>query len=78
MRDSAPASEVVILQTIIAAWQVYHEKLLDGKMFPDAQEKKLLAALIFILTVVEDVAKLNVQVDVGRRLLKCYDELESV
>ena len=31
MRDSDPASEVVVWQSIVAAWQMYHEKFLGGK-----------------------------------------------
>lgn len=75
MRDSDPASEVVVWQSIVAAWQAYHEKFLGGNMLPDAQERKLLAALILISTGVDDVSLLNVPVKVGRKLLKCYEEL---
>ena len=75
MRDSDPTSEVIVWQSIVAAWQAYHKKFLGGKLLPDAQEKKLLAALILISTGVDDVSLLNVPVKVGRKLLKCYDEL---
>ena len=75
MRDSDPASEVVIWQSIVAAWRAYHEKFLGGRTLPDAQEKKLFGALILISTGVEDATKLNVGVDVGRKLLQCYDDL---
>ena len=42
---------------------------------PDEDERKLLGALIAISTGVEDVSKLNVPEEVGRKLIQCYDEL---
>ena len=42
---------------------------------PDEDEKKLIAALIAISTGVEDVEALGMPVDVGRKLLACYDAL---
>lgn len=78
MRDSDAQSELVVWQSIVAAWQAYHQKFLKGKMLPDAQEKKLLGALILISTGIDDVSLLNVPVDVGRKLVKCYDELGKV
>ena len=44
-------------------------------MLPDEDEKKLLAALIAISTGVEDAEDLGVSVDVGQKLMECYDEL---
>ena len=40
-------------------------------------EQKMLGALIVIFTGVEDVAKLNVPVEVWRRLIQCYDDLRK-
>jgi hypothetical protein len=39
---------------------------------PDEEERKLLGALIAISTGMEDVLKLNVPAEVGRRLALCY------
>ena len=51
----------------------HHEKHLGDEPLPDEDEKKLLAALIAISTGVEDAEALGVPVDVGRRLMACYD-----
>ena len=48
---------------------------LVGNCWPDADEKKLVGALVAISTAVKDAAQLGVPVEVGRRLLECYDEL---
>jgi hypothetical protein len=77
MRDANPESEVAIWASITAAWLAYHEKFLNEETLPDAEEKKLLAALISISTGVTDVAKLGVPVEAGSRLLECYDGLSS-
>jgi hypothetical protein len=44
---------------------------------PVEEERHMLGALIAISTGVEDVAKLNVPAEVGRRLLQCYDNLRK-
>jgi hypothetical protein len=75
MRDAHPETEVALWCSITAAWLAYHEKFLNDETLPDDEEKKLLGALIAISTGVEDVTKLNVPVEVGRRLLQCYDDL---
>ena len=77
MRDTDPESEVALWCSIVAAWLAYHERFLIGQELPDEDEKKLLAALIAISTGVEDVSKLSVPVEVGRRLLQCYDDLSK-
>ena len=76
MRDTHPESEVALWCGITAAWLAYHEKYLNDEPLPD-QERNLLGALIAISTGVEDVAKLNVPAEVGRRLLQCYDDLRK-
>ena len=75
MRDMHPEDEVAIWCSITAAWLNYHEKYLGDDLLPDEDEKKLIAALIAISTGVEDVEKLGVSADVGRKLLDCYDSL---
>jgi hypothetical protein len=76
MRDSCPEDEAVIWVSITAAWDDYHEKYLDGEVLDDDdEEKKIIVALIAISTGQEDVTKLPVTVDVGSRLLECYDGL---
>jgi len=77
MRDMHPESEVALWCSITAAWLAYHEKFLADEMLPEAEERKLLGALIAISTGVEDVSKLNVPMEVGRRLLRCYDDLRK-
>jgi hypothetical protein len=75
MRDMHPESEVALWCSITAAWLAYHEKFLGDEALPEEEERSLLGALIAISTGVDDVAKLNVPVEVGRRLLQCYDDL---
>jgi len=75
MRDMHPEDEVALWCSITAAWLAYHEKFLKDEALPDEEEKQLLAALIAISAGVEDVSKLKVPVEVGRRLLECYDNL---
>src|SRR5215210_7036043 len=75
MRDMHPESEVALWCSITAAWLAYHEKHLGDEMLPGGEERRLLGALIAISTGVNDVAKLNVPVEAGRRLLQCYDDL---
>ena len=74
MRDTAPEVEVSLWCSIAKGWMAYHEKYLHNETLPDEEEKKLLGALIAISTGIEDVTKLGVAVEVGRRLLQCYDE----
>jgi len=74
MRDMHPESEVALWFRITKAWLAYHEDFLGNKTLPNEEEGKLLGALIAISTGVEDVAKLNVPMEVGRRLLQCYDD----
>jgi hypothetical protein len=69
MRDAHPESEVALWRSITAAWLAYHETV------PVEVEQKVLGALIAISTGIKDVTKLGVPVEVGRRLLQCYDDL---
>lgn len=72
MRDMHPESEVALWFRITKAWLAYHEDFLGNETLPDEDERKLLGALIAISTGVGDVTKLNVPVEVGRRLIQCY------
>jgi hypothetical protein len=74
MRDMHPQSEVAVWSSITAAWLAYHEKFLGDEVLTDDEERRLLGALIAISTGVEDVSKLNVPVEVGRRLVRCYED----
>ena len=73
MRDMHPEREVALWCRIAKAWLAYHEDFLENKTLPDEEERKLLGALVAISTGVEDVSKLNVPVEVGRRLIQCYE-----
>ncbi len=75
MRDMHPEDEVALWCSITAAWLAYHEKFLGDKTLTDEEERRMLGALIAISAGVEDVSKLKVPVEVGRRLLECYDDL---
>jgi hypothetical protein len=75
MRDMHPESEVAVWFSITAAWLNYHEEHLGDELLPEEEEKKLIGALIVISTGAEDVSKFGVAEDVGRKLLKCYDNL---
>lgn len=77
MRDMHPESEVALWCRITKAWLAYHEDYLANKTLPNEEERKLLGALITISTGVEDVTKLNVPEEVGRRLIHCYDDPAS-
>ena len=78
MRDMYPKSEVALWCSVTAAWLAYHEKFLDdNETLPVEEERKLLGALIAITTGVRDASKLGVPVEVGRRLLQCYDDLRD-
>lgn len=74
MRDMHPDREVALWFRITKAWLAYHEDFLAGEKLPNEEERKLLGALIMISTGVEDVSKLNVPVEVGRRLIRCYED----
>ena len=72
MRDVHPETEVSLWRTVALAWLRYHEKFLDGQTLREEKERKRLAALISISAGVDDPDRLEVPVDVGRKLLQCY------
>jgi hypothetical protein len=73
MRDMHQEREVALWCRIAKAWLAYHEDFLRNETLPNEEERKLLGALVAISTGVADVSKLNVSVEVGRRLVQCYD-----
>jgi hypothetical protein len=73
MRDLHPESEVALWCNLAKAWLAYHEDFLGNVTLPDVEERRLLGALIAISTGVEDVSKLGIPAEVGRRLIQCYD-----
>ena len=77
MRDANPSREVAVWCSITAAWIAYHDKYIGEEILPDADETKLIGALAAISAGVTDAAQLGVPVEVGHRLLECYDELEE-
>jgi hypothetical protein len=76
MRDANPSREVAVWCNITAAWIAYHDKYMGDEMLPDEDERKLVSALAAISAGVEDVEALGLPVEMGRRLLECYEELE--
>ena len=70
-------SQVALWSGVTAAWIAYHEEYLDDQVLPDADEKRLISALIAIAAGVDDVSRLGVPPDVGQRLLECHDGLEE-
>ena len=74
MRDMHPQREVALWFRITKAWLAYHEDFLGNETLPNEDERKLLGALIAISTGIEDVSKLNLPVEVGRRLALCYND----
>jgi hypothetical protein len=74
MRDRHPESEIALWFSITKAWLAYHEDFLGNERLANEEEQKLLGALIAISTGIEDVSKLNVPVEVGRKLIQCYDD----
>jgi hypothetical protein len=74
MRDMHPESEVGLWIKITKAWLAYHEDFLANETLPDEDERKMLGALFAISTGISDLSKLNVPVEVGRRLIQCFDD----
>lgn len=74
MRDMPPESESAVWFGVMKAWLTYHKDFLANETLPDEDERKMLGALIAISTGIQDVAKLNLPVEAGRRLIQCYDD----
>ena len=75
MRDIDPESEVDGWCNIAASWLAYHEEYLDDEFQDDESEKELVGALVLISAGVKDAEALGVPVEVGPKLLACYDGL---
>jgi hypothetical protein len=75
MRDMHPEREAAVWCSITGAWIAFHEQHLGEELLPDEDEKNLLGALVLISTGVKDADDLGVAVEVGRKLLACYDAL---
>jgi hypothetical protein len=74
MRDVCPDIEVAVWCGIASAWLKYHDQFIGDKPLPDAEEKKLLGALIQISSGIDDLADLSVPPEIGNRLIACYRE----
>ena len=75
LRDTHPEVEIAIWCSIAASWLAYHEEYLDDEFQDDESEKELVGALVLISTGVKDAEALGVPVEVGLKLLACYDGL---
>jgi hypothetical protein len=73
--DPEPEPEVLAWVNVALAWLAYHEKFLGKARQSDAEERRLLIALIAISTGVKDLREYNLPPDVGPRLLACYEDL---
>jgi hypothetical protein len=73
MREESPDVEVAIWNSIATAWSDFRQKYVGDVPLPLDEEKSLLAALIAISMGVQNVEKLGVPVEVGSRLLACFD-----
>lgn len=72
MRDAFPKAEAATWCCIAAAWQDYHQRFTKGKPLVDAEEGKLLAALVSISMGASDPAGLSVNPEMGGRLVACF------
>jgi hypothetical protein len=72
MRDSHPARGVAMWSKVAAAWDHYHEKHLGGLIRPEAEEQKIVGALVAISSGITDPLLLGLHPDVGRKLIACY------
>jgi hypothetical protein len=70
-------NEIVVWHRITVAWQSYQEKFGGLKTLPVAEGKKILGALGQIVAGASDAKKLGIPVEIGRRLLQCYEELKK-
>jgi hypothetical protein len=75
LRDTRPEVEIAIWCRIAASWLAYHEEYLDDEFQDDEAEKEMVGALVLISTGVRDAEALGVPVEVGLKLLECYDVL---
>ena len=72
MRDTHPERRVAMWSNVAAAWDSYHEKHLGGLIRPEAEEQKIVGALVAISSGITDPLLLGLHPDVGRELIACY------
>lgn len=72
IRDMHPEREVAIWSNVVAAWDSYHETHLGGLIRPEAEEQKIVGALVAISSGITDPLLLGLHPDVGRKLIACY------
>jgi hypothetical protein len=75
IQQATPDSSVTIWSRVAADWEDYHEKHLGGMVRPDAEEKRIIEALIAISAGETDAGKLPVRPVVGTLLLASYSRL---
>jgi hypothetical protein len=73
-----PESEVAIWCSITAAWLAYHQEYHGNTLLLESDERALIAALLVISTGCDNFEKFGVPVAIGKRLLKCYNELWEI
>ncbi|HVX13067.1 MAG TPA: hypothetical protein VHC22_17925 [Pirellulales bacterium] len=74
MRDMHPEREVAVWCFIASVWRAYHKEHLNGETLSDDEERSLIGALTAISTGVLDARQLKVDPEVGRGLLKCWQD----
>jgi hypothetical protein len=74
MRDTHPEREVAMWSNVAAAWDSYHEKHLGGLIRPEAEEQKIVGALVAISSGNTDPLLLGLHPEVGRKLIACYED----
>lgn len=72
MRDTHPERGVAKWSNVAAAWDSYHVKHLGGLIRPEAEEQKIVGALVAISSGITDPLLLGLHPDVGRKLIACY------
>jgi len=72
MRDTHPERRVAMWSNVAAAWDSYHEKHLGGLIRPEAEEQKIVGALVAISSGITDPLLFGLHPDVGRKLIACY------
>jgi hypothetical protein len=75
MRNETPEVEIAMWCGVAAAWDDFHRKFIGEIRLPDGEVRNLIAALIAISLGQNDVTTLPVPVEVGRKLMECYDGL---
>jgi hypothetical protein len=73
MREESPDTEVVIWHSIAMAWGEFHKKHVGRIQLPHDEEKMLIAVLFAISKGIQQLERLGVPVEVGSRLLACYE-----